>query len=140
MLQDGRGDVVGKIADHARRAGKGMIGIAGHVRPPQQALEVDIQHVAFEDLDAGLVGVLHAQLRAQHTVEFDSDHMLGAPYQQSGQHAASGTDLDHRALRHVSQSIDDAPGGAAVGEEILSQLGPPVSLGRGSCHPHLLLH
>jgi hypothetical protein len=138
VLQDRRRDVVGKIADYARRSDKRRIGVARQARTPQQALEIDVQHVAFNNLNPALVGILHAQLRAQHAVQFNGDDVLGAPNQQRGQHTASGTDLDHGALGHVAQGINDSRGRCPVGEEVLAQFGTPARSGCGSCHLLLL--
>ena len=80
--QDVRGDEVRQIADYTCRLGNVFeAGTRGTRFGAEDCVEVDGQHVAFDDFDIDGSCELHAQLGCQHTIQLDCDEPARAPGQ-----------------------------------------------------------
>ncbi len=124
-LQDSQHDVgsyvVGQISHYIHGIGLGGAKIVQGTRPASDHGSKFRGHkIRLQNLNVGPGGISHAQLRRQHVVQLDSNDVPGARQQQVGQHAASGTDFDHRTIRHIAQRLDDAPRHAGVDQKVLS--------------------
>src|SRR6185312_4122126 len=136
--QDVGGDEVGQVADQA--------GLFGHVDDArmvhsgtraEHGAEVNGDYVALNNLDIFESVEMHAQLRRQHAVKFDSDDTAGPFGQFVGQRAAPGTDFYHRLFGDIPQSIDDAFGSVWISQKVLSQFGTPAVSTRNAADSRL---
>src|ERR1035437_203732 len=112
LEQYGRGDAVGKGANHQKLLDDGGRGCR----------KIELQYVLLNDRDA-LRRKLHAQAEGQLVVQLDSQHVSSVGGQGSGYGAMAGTDLDHGTAGQVANGGRDALDGLSVDEEILAELG-----------------
>src|SRR6266849_3782981 len=130
--QDVRGDVVGKIADDVSRLGsKVEAGTKGTGLRSENGVELDLEDVPFDDFHVGISGELHAKLRGQHAIKFDSDDPPSARGQQRSQRAAAWADLKHRGVGEIAQSFDNSQSCGLTDQKVLSQFGLAAFLGDG---------
>mmetsp|Transcript_49602 Transcript_49602/g.116474 ORF Transcript_49602/g.116474 Transcript_49602/m.116474 type:complete len:241 (+) Transcript_49602:2960-3682(+) len=119
MEEDGGRDVVGQIADDAQPRTLG-----GRQRP-----EVDLQHIAFDDLDI----VAGAEPGGQVTVQFDDGQRPVSGQQRQRHRAEPGADLDQGLTRLRVDQVDDGVDQRRVGQEMLAKA-LARNMGRQSSH------
>lgn len=106
-MEDGRGDVVGKVA------GDGSVGPAG---------EVGGEDVGLDDFEAGLRRKFQAKVFGELVVELDGDDAAGALEQLFGERAAAGADFDDEFGGRRTGGRGDAFEQRTAGQKVLAEL------------------
>jgi hypothetical protein len=120
--QDGRGDVVGQVADDEEWLGRCGVGFGG-IRGCRG--EIELKDVLSSDRDVGYAffgGETLLEVPGEFSVEFDGDQVFGFGGEMVGDGPFAGSDFDDRARTQVAESRDDALDGLLIAEEVLSEL------------------
>ncbi len=107
MLEEGRGDAEGDVADDLG----GLPALDG-------ASEVEPQDVARDDLDSG-PGEAARELRGERAVDLDEDEVADATREVLGEGSRTRADLDDFVFAAQAQRVDDSLLIGRVGEKVL---------------------
>jgi hypothetical protein len=87
---------------------------------PQNLLWGEIENIALDNCELGMIGELFREARGQAAIQLDGDDMAGVVEQLPGQHAQPRPNFDHRGIGSQLGRANDRAKRVGVDQEILA--------------------